>query len=333
MTRRATARPGPTHRDLLAAAAGRARSRGSSRCARGLVALAGLVAARRPGRARPVHGRLRHPGRRRRRHPPGGRRPRPAVHRPELRLPQTLVAVLVGAALGLSGALTQTFARNPLASPDILGVTEGAAFGAVAVIVLAGSSGYGGGLVTGSLESVGLPLAAFAGGLVTAAAALRAVLAARDRRPAARPDRHRPRRRAHRADVLAPGQGPHPGRRQRAGLAQRLAQRPRLGARAPAAAHPGRARARLAAPGRATSTRCSSATTPPAASGVRLQPTQLLMLVAAVGLAAVAVSAVGPLELRGPRRPADRAAPHRWLAAARCSPRWPSAPASWSAPT
>ena len=45
----------------------------------------------------------------------------------ELRLPQTLVAVLVGAALGLSGALTQTFARNPLASPDILGVTEGAA--------------------------------------------------------------------------------------------------------------------------------------------------------------------------------------------------------------
>ena len=49
----------------------------------------------------------------------------------ELRLPQTLVAILVGCALGLSGALTQTFARNPLASPDILGVTEGAALGAV----------------------------------------------------------------------------------------------------------------------------------------------------------------------------------------------------------
>ena len=68
----------------------------------------------------------------------------------ELRLPQTLVAVAVGAALGLAGALTQTFARNPLASPDILGVTEGAALGAVAVIVLAGGSGYGGGLVAGS---------------------------------------------------------------------------------------------------------------------------------------------------------------------------------------
>ena len=68
----------------------------------------------------------------------------------ELRLPQTAVAVPVGAALGLSGALTQTFARNPLASPDILGVTEGAAFGAVAVIVLAGGTGYGGGLVSGT---------------------------------------------------------------------------------------------------------------------------------------------------------------------------------------
>ena len=63
--------------------------------------------------------------------------------------------MLVGAALGLAGALTQTFARNPLASPDILGVTEGAAVGAVAVIVLSGASGYGGGLVSGSLASVG----------------------------------------------------------------------------------------------------------------------------------------------------------------------------------
>ncbi|GAA4691187.1 iron ABC transporter permease [Nocardioides conyzicola] len=86
----------------------------------------------------------------------------------ELRLPQTLVAILVGAALGLAGALTQTFARNPLASPDILGVTEGAALGAVAVIVIAGGSGYGGGLVAGTLQTVGLPVAAFAGALLTA---------------------------------------------------------------------------------------------------------------------------------------------------------------------
>jgi iron complex transport system permease protein len=87
----------------------------------------------------------------------------------ELRLPQTVVAVLVGAALALSGALTQTFARNPLASPDVLGVTEGAALGAVAMIVLTGASGYGGGFVSGTLQQVGLPVAALAGGLLTAA--------------------------------------------------------------------------------------------------------------------------------------------------------------------
>ena len=86
----------------------------------------------------------------------------------ELRLPQTTVALLVGAALGLAGALCQTFARNPLASPDILGVTQGASAGAVALIVLSGSSGYGGGLVTGTLQTLGLPLAAFTGGLLTA---------------------------------------------------------------------------------------------------------------------------------------------------------------------
>ena len=86
----------------------------------------------------------------------------------DLRLPQTMVAVLAGACLGLAGALTQTFARNPLASPDILGVTDGAALGAVAVIVIAGGSGYGGGLVAGQLQQVGLPIAAFVGGFGTA---------------------------------------------------------------------------------------------------------------------------------------------------------------------
>jgi iron complex transport system permease protein len=79
-----------------------------------------------------------------------------------------MVAVAVGAALGLAGALTQTLARNPLATPDILGVTDGAAFGAVAVIVLSGASGYGGGLVTGRLQELGLPLAAFTGAIATA---------------------------------------------------------------------------------------------------------------------------------------------------------------------
>ena len=58
----------------------------------------------------------------------------------ELRLPRALVGALVGAAFGLSGAIFQTLARNPLASPDIIGVTQGASLAAVAVIVLGGSA-------------------------------------------------------------------------------------------------------------------------------------------------------------------------------------------------
>ena len=55
----------------------------------------------------------------------------------ELRLPRTLTGVLVGAALGLSGAILQAIARNPLASPDFLGFTAGAsAGGAFAVMTL-----------------------------------------------------------------------------------------------------------------------------------------------------------------------------------------------------
>ncbi|WP_232677980.1 iron chelate uptake ABC transporter family permease subunit [Nocardioides sp. R-C-SC26] len=87
----------------------------------------------------------------------------------ELRLPQTGVAALVGIALGLSGALSQTFARNPLASPDILGISDGAAAAAVAVIVITGAGGWGAGSATGALLDVGVPMAALTGGLLAAA--------------------------------------------------------------------------------------------------------------------------------------------------------------------
>jgi iron complex transport system permease protein len=43
----------------------------------------------------------------------------------ELRLPRALVAVLAGVAFGLSGTIFQTLVRNPLASPDFIGVTAG----------------------------------------------------------------------------------------------------------------------------------------------------------------------------------------------------------------
>lgn len=49
----------------------------------------------------------------------------------ELRLPRTLLAALVGAALGLSGAAMQGYLRNPLADPGLFGVSSGAALGAV----------------------------------------------------------------------------------------------------------------------------------------------------------------------------------------------------------
>ena len=49
----------------------------------------------------------------------------------ELRLPRTMLALLVGAALGLSGAVMQGYLRNPLADPGLFGVSSGAALGAV----------------------------------------------------------------------------------------------------------------------------------------------------------------------------------------------------------
>jgi iron complex transport system permease protein len=53
-----------------------------------------------------------------------------------LRLPRALLGAMVGAALALSGALLQGLFRNPLASPSIIGASEGAAFGAVLALSL-----------------------------------------------------------------------------------------------------------------------------------------------------------------------------------------------------
>lgn len=83
----------------------------------------------------------------------------------ELRLPRAAAGVAVGLCLGLAGALTQTFSRNPLATPDILGVTSGASAGAVMAIVL-GGGGYS---VGASLLGFGIPVVATVGGLAAAA--------------------------------------------------------------------------------------------------------------------------------------------------------------------
>lgn len=52
----------------------------------------------------------------------------------QVRLPRTVLALIVGAVLGLSGAALQGFTRNPLAEPALLGVSSGAALGAVIAI-------------------------------------------------------------------------------------------------------------------------------------------------------------------------------------------------------
>jgi iron complex transport system permease protein len=71
----------------------------------------------------------------------------------QVRGPRVLAALLVGAALGAAGTAYQGMFRNPLVSPDILGVSSGAALGAVAAIFL-------------SLGILGVQVLAFAGGLV-----------------------------------------------------------------------------------------------------------------------------------------------------------------------
>ncbi|WP_433011685.1 FecCD family ABC transporter permease [Kribbella sp. CA-294648] len=58
-----------------------------------------------------------------------------------LRLPRALTGILVGVALGMSGAIFQSVARNPLASPDIIGVTYGASAFAVLAIITLGLTG------------------------------------------------------------------------------------------------------------------------------------------------------------------------------------------------
>lgn len=73
-----------------------------------------------------------------------------------IRLPRVLAAALVGAALSGAGAAYQTVFRNPLVSPDILGVSAGAGFGAVLGILL-------------GLPVLVIQMAGFAMGLVTVA--------------------------------------------------------------------------------------------------------------------------------------------------------------------
>ena len=74
------------------------------------------------------------------------------------RLHRAVAAVAVGLALGLAGALTQSVTRNPLASPDVLGISQGASACAVTIIVLG----------SGTMGAVSLPVAALIGSTLAA---------------------------------------------------------------------------------------------------------------------------------------------------------------------
>lgn len=76
----------------------------------------------------------------------------------EWRLPRVALAILLGAALGTSGAIFQSLTRNPLGSPDIIGFSAGSYTGALLVILMASGSYY---------ETA---LGALVGGIVTATA-------------------------------------------------------------------------------------------------------------------------------------------------------------------
>lgn len=80
----------------------------------------------------------------------------------DIRLPRVALGILIGAALAVSGAVMQGLFRNPLADPGLVGVSSGAALGAISVIVL------GAGLLAPFTTAFGiyaLPIAAFFGSL------------------------------------------------------------------------------------------------------------------------------------------------------------------------
>ena len=84
------------------------------------------------------------------------------------RLPKAITAILVGSGLSVAGLLMQTFFRNPLAGPFVLGISSGASFG-VALFIL-GSSLFSGFLMTNSISNWSLPMASSAGAFLVLSA-------------------------------------------------------------------------------------------------------------------------------------------------------------------
>ncbi|CAN7549803.1 iron chelate uptake ABC transporter family permease subunit [Arthrobacter sp. LjRoot78] len=84
----------------------------------------------------------------------------------ENKLPRAVIGTMIGAAFGLAGALFQTMLRNPLASPDVIGISYGASAAAVTAIVVFGASGaaVSGAALAGALAVAALIYAISRGG-------------------------------------------------------------------------------------------------------------------------------------------------------------------------
>lgn len=85
----------------------------------------------------------------------------------DIRLPRTILGLLVGGATAVAGAVMQGMFRNPLADPGLIGVSGGAALAAVIWIVLGAPLAA---LMPDAVAGLALPFAAFGGALVTTAA-------------------------------------------------------------------------------------------------------------------------------------------------------------------
>ena len=91
----------------------------------------------------------------------------------EHKLPRAVIGTMIGIAFGLAGALFQTMLRNPLASPDIIGISYGASAAAVTAIVIFGASGavVSGAALAGALGVAAIIYAISRGGSGAAEAA------------------------------------------------------------------------------------------------------------------------------------------------------------------
>ena len=130
----------------------------------------------------------------------------------DLRLPRVVLAAVAGAAFGVAGTLIQSVARNPLASPDVIGITQGAGLAAtvaltsgMAAVLVAPTALVGGLLAAVLLFALGARHGLAAQRFVLAGVAVAFALPGADRGGHAH---RRPDRRAARADLA----DRHPGR-------------------------------------------------------------------------------------------------------------------------